>query len=143
MIDLDSQLTEEEFNLYNPAYCGYLLYSFIKSHKSHSEQAIHCGLIYLILPIVLTKEILVKLPRSSKSSFISWVSDNEGALIGFPQRTQSFLEISLSAQDFLIENELIYITEDGFIGVSDSTLPKSSSLFNGYPEFLVDKMPKM
>jgi|GEM_PF-5616841 len=27
MIDLDSQLTEEEFNLYNPAYCGYLLYN--------------------------------------------------------------------------------------------------------------------
>lgn len=130
MISFDSQLTEEEFNLYNPAYCGFLLYSLIRSHEENSGRGIHCGLIYLMLPLILTKEILISLPRSSQSSFVAWVTENEGMLIDFPLRAESFFYISQTAQNFLIESKLISISKDGYVNIIKKDLPKFPSLFN-------------
>lgn len=129
MIDLDSQLTKEEFNLYNPAYCGFLLYSLIRTHENSSGRGIHCGLIYLALPLIFTKEILLSLPKTSRSSFVAWVTENEGVLINFHQRAESFFYITQAAQNFLVKNELIYISDGGLLCIMNKSMPITPSLF--------------
>lgn len=127
---MDSQLTAEEFNLHNPAYCGFLIYSMLREHQSFEKNGLNSALIYLFLPFVLTKSISSKLPKSFKTSFVLWIVENEGELFNISSRVSHHFEVTQSAIDFLVQRNLITLDEQGYMQLVKSKLPVSPALFN-------------
>tara|TARA_R110000868_G_scaffold157544_2_gene384913 strand:+ start:199 stop:690 length:492 start_codon:yes stop_codon:yes gene_type:complete len=126
---METQLTHEEFNLHNPAYCGFLLYSLLREHWEIDQNGLNSALVYLCLPIVLTKSISTRLPSTSKSSMIAWFVENDGCFYDFSKRASSYFEITQLAIDFLVERQLITVSDDGYLLFVKSKLPKSPLLF--------------
>ena len=125
----NTELTQEEFNLYNPAYTGFLIYSLLREFDNMDRNGINPALIYLCLPLILNKGLSTKLPSSYKTSLIAWLVDNETLLINFSQRINSFFDITQNAMDFLFENKLLEVTPDNNIMFVKSKLAKSPAMF--------------
>lgn len=124
-----SDLTQEEFNLHNPAYCGFLLYSVVREYGTIDKNGINPALLYICLPIILTKSISTQLPRNSSSSLVAWLVENDGHFFNFAQKVTSYFEITQNAFDFLYERELLGLTESSDIVVTERNLPKSPAIF--------------
>ena len=125
-----SKLTREEFNLHNPSYCGFLIYSIVREYGTIDKNGMNPALLYLCLPIVLTKSISSQLPRSSKTSLIAWLVENEGQFFNFANKVTSFYEITQNAFDFLYQNNLLELTENHDVIAVDGDLAQSPAIFN-------------
>ncbi|MCO7204819.1 three component ABC system middle component [Pseudoalteromonas sp. CnMc7-37] len=125
-----SKLTQDEFNLHNPSYCGFLIYSIIREYGSIDKNGMNPALLYLCLPIVLTKSISSQLPRTSKTSLVAWLVENEGQFVNFSNKVTSYFEITQNAFDFLYENHLLGLTDNNDVVAIESSLAKSPAIFN-------------
>lgn len=125
-----SDLTHEEFNLHNPAYCGFLIYSAVRGYSSIDKNGINPALLYLCLPIILTKSISSRFPKTSKTSLIAWLVANEDCFLSFHKKVTSYFEITHGALDFVYEKGLLTITKDHYIVANNSKLAQSPSLFS-------------
>src|SRR5690554_1942237 len=115
-----SHLTHEEFNLHNPSYCGFLIYCIVREYNTIDKNGINPALLYLCLPIILTKSISCKLPATSKTSLIAWLVENEGQFLNFAKKVTSYFEITQGAVDFVYNKDLVTITES--YGIAPSTI---------------------
>ncbi|MAD03469.1 MAG: hypothetical protein CMK65_07615 [Pseudoalteromonas sp.] len=124
-----SNLTQDEFNLHNPSYCGFLIYSLVREYGTIDTNGLNPALLYLCLPIILTKSISSQLPRSSKTSLVTWLVENEGQLFNFAGKVTSYFEITQNAFDFLYERDLLKLTENHDVVAAESALAKSPAIF--------------
>jgi hypothetical protein len=125
-----SNLTQNEFNLNNPAYCGFLLYSTVREYGKIDKNGINPALLYLCLPLILTKSLSSQLPSTSKTSLIAWLVENDSLLFNFANKVTSFFEITQNAFDFLYENKLLEITEQYDVVAVNRGLAQSPAIFN-------------
>lgn len=51
MILMDKSFDQEEFNLFNPAYCGFLILNSIREYQQFNKKGFPSSLVYTILPI--------------------------------------------------------------------------------------------
>lgn len=123
-------LTEEEVNLYNPAYCGFLILSALRSFSELDDRGIHCALPYLIIPMALSSKISSSLPRSTSTPIASWVSDQGGVLSDFPAMVTAYIPVVNAAMLFLLEKQVIKLDLDGNYLIKNDALSKNPSLFN-------------
>ena len=135
-MNLLSEMTNEEFRLFNPAYCGYLLYSTITEYQLSSNKALPCSLVYLILPMIMTKYIADSFPRDIRTSFISWSNDNQHCISDFDSRVADYFEVTQSAVDFLVEFKVISISEFGGISIAISDITRNPSFFKQSPSMI-------
>ena len=63
--------THEVAYLLNPAFCGRILYSTIKTYNEILNRAFPFPLIYLVLPLVLHKQTRINI--SSRTQLLVWV----------------------------------------------------------------------
>ena len=128
-MNLLSDMSNEEFCLFNPAYCGYLLYSVINEYQLKSDKELPCCMIYLFLPLIMTKHISISFPRSFTTSFMSWANDNQVYTLNFNERIADYFEVTQTAIDFLIDFNAISISENGSISIAIPDIPNNPSLF--------------
>ena len=121
--------SNEEFCLFNPAYCGYLLYSAINEYQLKSNTELPCCMVYLFLPLIMTKHIAISFPRSFKTSFMSWVNDNQVCTLDLNERIGDYFEVTQRGVDFLIDLNVITISEIGNISIAFSDIPHNPSFF--------------
>ena len=74
--------THEVAYLLNPAFCGRILYSTIKTYNEILNRAFPFPLIYLVLPLVLHKQTRINI--SSRTQLLVWVQKYSQLLIDFP-----------------------------------------------------------
>ena len=109
--------------LFNPAFCGRILYSTVKAYKEITQKSFPFPLVYLILPLVLHKETRTRI--NSKTQFQIWIHRYPHLLIGFPQRARDFVQITNEAIEFLIYARQILLTDTGELDIlSISTIEK-------------------
>lgn len=122
---MDDQFSQEESNLYNPAYVGTLLYQSIREYKEKRQEGMHCGLVYLIAPLCLYQTYAEILPKRKTFSVFAWAKKYEGQLSDFPDTVNAYVDIVNSALIFLIHQKVLSLTEDGVLLImNDSFLPK-------------------
>ena len=90
--------THEVAYLLNPAFCGRILYSTIKTYNEILNRAFPFPLIYLVLPLVLHKQTRINI--SSRTQLLVWVQKYSQLLIDFPRRTRELVPISNEAIEF-------------------------------------------
>ena len=125
----------EEKNLFNPAYVGTIIYQAIREHQKKADAGLHCALVYLLVPLVLSPRYLSTLPSSISSPLESWVINQEGNLIGFPESVKSYVDIVNYAVAYLISHDAILLGEDGLYQISNDRVAKMPVLVKDTPSF--------
>lgn len=114
--------------LFNPAFCGRLLYSFIKEYNKVTEEGVPFPLIYLILPLILhrnTRDLI-----SSRTKFLVWINRNPSVLINFPNRAKSMVEITNEAVELLLLADLVHIKDDASFEINKTKKSLNESKYN-------------
>lgn len=99
----------EVANLLNPAFCAVIIYTAIFEYQEKSKSGLPFPLAYLLLPIVLHQETRKKI--DSKTNMVVWLQRNPDSLIGFPERTQSLVNFTNEAIEYLLSKNSINITK--------------------------------
>lgn len=113
--------------LLNPAFCGRLIYTTIRQFNEVSNRALPFPLVYLILPLVLHKATREKI--SSRTKFLVWVQQNPELLIGYAQRAKELVEITNEATEFLLQTNMLLITDQAALEINSSTKGLSKGKF--------------
>lgn len=114
-------------NLYNPAFCGRILYSMVVEYQKKTNRALPFSLIYLVLPLVLPKQIRERI--TSRTQFINWVQSNQAIIFDYPSRARALIDITNEAFELTIQTNLLRITEMGEIERNTSIKPLSQTKY--------------
>lgn len=134
-MSLSEQYTQEEINLYNPAYCAALLFESMREYEALSGNGMHCSFPFLVIPMCTNPQVSGYLPAGISTPIAGWVADNEGVLVGFPASVTAFIQIVESALSFLIEKKAIELSVDGQFIVTDDKLAKKPSFITKNNDF--------
>ncbi|OUO40597.1 hypothetical protein B5F82_04025 [Megamonas hypermegale] len=110
--------TDEVAFLLNPAFCGRILYTTIKTYNKILCKPFPFPLIYLILPLILHKQTRINI--TSRKKLLVWIKENSQLLIDFPRRTKDLVPISNEAIEFLLQTGIIILTPNGELKISHS-----------------------
>lgn len=127
---LKELLTQEEINLLNPAYTGFLLLASLRAYCEHDAQGMHCALPYVVVPMVLIPNLAASLPSTYRVPIASWVAEQGGELSDFPAMASACIPVVDSATLFLLKMGIIQLTDGANYFIVNDELAKSPSLFN-------------
>ena len=113
--------------LLNPAFCGRVLYSTIKTYNEKTSRAFPFPLIYLVLPLVLHKETRIHI--NSRTQLQLWVQRYPQLLIDFPQRARELIPITNESVEFLLQTGKILLTPNGELEISPTSKTLSKTKF--------------
>lgn len=113
--------------LLNPAFCGRVLYSTIKTYNEKTSRAFPFTLIYLVLPLVLHKETRIHI--NSRTQLQLWVQRYPQLLIDFPQRARELVPITNESVEFLLQTGKILLTPNGVLEISPTSKTLSKTKF--------------
>ena len=119
--------THEVAFLLNPAFCGRVLYSTIKTYNEKANRALPFPLIYLVLPLVLHKETRANI--NSRTQLQLWVQRYPQLLIDFPKRARELGHITNESVEFLLQTGNIILTPNGELEISPTLKSLSKTKF--------------
>jgi hypothetical protein len=102
---------EEVANLLNPAFCGRLIYSAVKTHQADNESPMAYSIAFLVLPLALhacTREAIIK--RTIRH-FEVWIDENQEIKIGLAVRARSLVPFARETLAFLLQTGALIIRE--------------------------------
>lgn len=104
-------------NILNPAFCGEVLRVTVKSYEHEKKAPIPFPLLFIILPILLHKDIRNSLPKTTTSKFYDWLEENEKTKLFLPSKIKNVVPYTREAISFLIYHEAINFDSQGNISV--------------------------
>lgn len=119
--------THEVAFLLNPAFCGRVLYSTIKTYNEKANRALPFPLIYLVLPLVLHKETRANI--NSRTQLQLWVQRYPQLLIDFPKRARELVPFTNESVEFLLQTGNIILTPNGELEISPTLKSLSKTKF--------------
>ena len=119
--------THEVAFLLNPAFCGRILYSTIRTYNYNASRSFPFPLIYLVLPLVLHKETRINI--SSRTKLQLWIQKYPQLLIDFPQRARELVPITNEAIEFLLQTGKVGLTQNGELELSHTSKALSRTKF--------------
>lgn len=101
--------------LFNPIFCSWLLRETLSEYQSKPNRAtgMPMPLIYLILPLLMHYQTRHSLPRTTATSFTSWINEHPEVCIGMAERVQGFYSITGEAIRFGIGVDMICFGDSG------------------------------
>lgn len=100
-------------NLFNPAFCGVLLYYAMKEYQTNDKKGMPYSLSLLVLPLVLpsyTRSILI---TNARSSILKTITTHPELLVGFADRTSHMIPCTLEALGLLFMHKGFSVKESG------------------------------
>jgi len=114
-------------NLFNPAFCGVILFRALAGFEEENEAGMPFSLALLVLPLCLHKDTRLVLAENSRSYFLKAVEKNPRVLVGFAERAQHLMPFALEAFGLLMESGCFVVTADGRLLTVDKTVRKTIS----------------
>lgn len=112
--------------LLNPAFCGEVIRRCMFEYQNTQKSAMPFQLAFLILPIVLNKNIRESLPKTSGKNFVSWVEENQIIKQDLPNIIKSVVAYTRESIMFLMMYEVVRLNDSGNFEV----IAKSKALTN-------------
>lgn len=105
---------QEDAHLFNPAFCGTLIYEFASNYlKTSRQNEMNFALVFCALPIVLHKNTREALPDRTVTSLYTWLQRNPEVLVGYSTRASNLAPFLKEAISFCIARESLEITSSG------------------------------
>ena len=114
-------------NLFNPAFCGLILFRALAGFEEEDEAGMPFSLALLVLPLCLHKDTRLVLAENSRSYLLKAVEKNPRVLIGFAERAQHLMPFALEAFGLLMESGCFVVTADGRLLTVDKAGRKTIS----------------
>jgi len=94
----------DEANLFNPAFCGLLLFEAFKGYASTFEDGMPFPSSFLVLPLVLHKRTRELVPSriSASNGLANWTVDHPEVKLGFADRMRVLIPITRESSLFLL-----------------------------------------
>jgi hypothetical protein len=107
-------------NLFNPAFCGLILFRALQGYEEEDERGMPFSLTLLVLPLCLQRDARDIIAESPRSYLLKTVESNPQLLVGFADRATFLLPFVLEAFGLLMERGCFAVTEGGRL----QTVPK-------------------
>ena len=114
-------------NLFNPAFCGLILFRALRGYEELNEDGMPFSLALLVLPLCLHKESRQTLEKGNRGYLLKVVEKNPKLLIGFAKRATDLLPLALEALGMLMERGCIQVTVDGRMRTVPDLVRKSDT----------------
>ena len=112
-----------EANHFNPAYCGALIYEFVRSYEKAKGAAAPFALVFCALPIALHPATRDRLPRSIVTRLFPWLQKNRDIRVGFADRARNLTPYVREAFCYAVARRAIDFNDGGLVMVG----PKRAS----------------
>lgn len=107
-------------NLFNPAFCGLILFRALSGYEEVDARGMTFSLSLLILPLCLHKDSREVIANNPRSYLLKTTEKNQQIMVGFADRVTQMLPYTFEGFGLLMERNCITITDDGRI----HTVPK-------------------
>lgn len=112
-------------NLFNPAFCGLVLYRALRGYEEEDTRGMPFSLTLLVLPLCLHKDSRELIASSSRSYLLKTIEKNQQIMVGFADRVTQMMPYAFEAFGLLMERECITVTADGRIQTVDKKVRKT------------------
>jgi Family of unknown function (DUF6521) len=104
-------------HLLNPAFCGEIIRRFIHEYQKikQSDNGMPYQLTFLVLPMILHKQMRESLPKTSGKNFITWIEENQSMKMILPNLIKKTVPYTKESIMFLLMYEIIKINDSGEI----------------------------
>lgn len=100
-------------NLFNPAFCGLILFRALQGYEEENPDGLPFSLSLLVLPLCLQKDSRKVISDNPRSYLLKTVEKNPQLLVGFADRASDLLPFALEAFGLLMERECFVVSQDG------------------------------
>jgi hypothetical protein len=114
-------------NLFNPAFCGVILFRALAGFEEENEGGMPFPLALLVLPLCVHKDTRLILAENSRSYFLKAIEKNPRVLVGFAERARHLMPFALEACGILMERGCFVVTEHGRLRTVDKKVRKTIS----------------
>lgn len=90
-------------NLFNPAFCGLVLFRAFRGYEEEDARGIPFSLVLLILPLCLHKQSREILKRGNRSYLLKIASTHPELMVDFSHRVTSLLPFTFEALGLLMQ----------------------------------------
>ncbi|MDO9103223.1 MAG: DUF6521 family protein [Candidatus Nitrotoga sp.] len=112
-------------NLFNPAFCGVILFRAMQGYEEENSDGIPFSLALLVLPLCLQKASRQVIADSPRSYLLKTVEKNPQLLIGFADRATDLMPFALEAFGLLMERGCFVVSQDGRLKTVPDRVRKS------------------
>jgi len=112
-------------NLFNPAFCGLILFRALQGYEEENPNGMPFSLALLVLPLCLQKNSREVIADSPRSYFLKTVEKNPQLLVGFAERARDLLPFALEAFGLLMERGCFSVSQDGRLKTAPKRVKKS------------------
>ncbi len=112
-------------NLFNPAFCGLVLFRAMQGYEEEDPRGMHFSLSLLILPLCLHKDSREVISTSSRSYLLKITEKNPQVQVGFADRATTMLPFALEGFGLLMERGCISVADDGRLQTVPDRVRKS------------------
>lgn len=107
-------------NLFNPAFCGLVLFRALNGYEEEDARGMPFSLSLLVLPLCLHKDSREVIASSPRSYLLKTAEKNQQIMVGFTDRVTQMLPYAFEGCGLLMERGCIAVADDGRI----QTVPK-------------------
>lgn len=99
--------------LFNPAFCGLILYRAMQGYEEGDGRGMPFSLSLLVLPLCLHKDSREVFAASTKSYLLKVTEKNQQVQVGFADRATTMLPYAFEGFGLLMERGCISVADDG------------------------------
>lgn len=107
-------------NLFNPAFCGLVLFRALHGYEEEDTRGMPFSLSLLVLPLCLHKDSREVIANSPRSYLLKTAEKNQQIMVGLAARVTQMLPYAFEGFGLLMERGCIAVGDDGRI----QTVPK-------------------
>ena len=108
---------QEEANHFNPAYCGALIYEFVRAYEKEAPTPPNYALIFCALPVAMHAPTRDRLPRTTLTGLFPWLERTPAVRIGFADRARGLAPYLREAIQFALARNALVVNESGCIAL--------------------------
>lgn len=112
-------------NLFNPAFCGLVLFRALHSYEEKNACGMPFSLSLLVLPLCLYKDSRVIIVNNPRSYLLKITENNPQIMVGFSDRVTQMLPYTFEGFGLLMERGCISINDDGCIQIVPNKVIKT------------------
>lgn len=102
-------------NLFNPAFCGLVLFRALHGYEEQDARGMPFSLSLLVLPLCLHKDSREVIAGSSRSYLLKTAEKNQQVMVGFADRVTQMLPYTFEGFGLLMERGCTVVTNEGRI----------------------------
>lgn len=102
-------------NLFNPAFCGLVLFHALHGHEEQDARGMPFSLSLLVLPLCLHKDSREVVAGSPRSYLLKTAEKNQQIFVGFADRVTRMIPYTFEGFGLMMERACISVADDGRI----------------------------